>query len=174
MPYTQGNPGRGTMPQRGADTHAPDPQPTGRPSYVSPVAVLLAVLAAVCAVYAASPGAPHRERALVLERDATSGGFLLALVDREGAPRVEGYGGGVLDDPAYAPGRTVVVTAHGRAPAEVGPGSASGPWTVVAVLLVVALVVQTGTAVSVHRARVRVRALVEHRLARSRTQSWFG
>ena len=58
MSWTQGNPGRGTMPRRGADTHRPDPPPTGRPSYVSEVAVLLAVLAVLVAGWALSPGAP--------------------------------------------------------------------------------------------------------------------
>ena len=58
MAYTQGNPGRGLQPQRGADSHAPDPPPTGRPSYVSEVAVLLAVLALLVAAWGVSPGAP--------------------------------------------------------------------------------------------------------------------
>ena len=58
MSWRQGNPGRGTAPRRGADTHRPDPPPTGRPSYVSAVAVLLAVLAGLVAAWALTPGAP--------------------------------------------------------------------------------------------------------------------
>lgn len=109
MSWRQGNPGRGAAPRRGADTHAPDPPPTGRPSYVSPVALMLAAVAGLVAVYALSPGAPP-----------------------------------------------------------------VGPWRTAGVLLALAVVVETGTALSVRRHRARVAAIVARRVETSRDLPWFG
>lgn len=178
MPWTQGNPGRGGLRLRGADSHTPDPPPTGVPVRISPVGVMMLVAALLLGGWALTPGAPRVERATVVDRvvvqDVTAT-VVLALVDRPGAPQVTAaLPLALVDDPHWATGSTVSVTTRGRGEVVLDAEPVTWPWLFAGLLLVGALLAQTAAVVARRRHRAKVARILEAHRARAQAADWFG